>query len=47
MKKVDIKTEDLIKDEKMLVRMFNKHYINIAEETIQIRQLVLITYLLR
>ena len=25
--KVDIRTKDLIKDEKILVEMFNKHYI--------------------
>ena len=30
--KVDIRTKDLIKDEKILVEMFNKHYINIAEK---------------
>ena len=29
-----MKTKDLIKYEKILVKMFNKHYINIAEETI-------------
>ena len=28
--KVDIRTKDLIKNEKILVEMFNKHYINIA-----------------
>ena len=31
--KVAIRTKDLIKDEKILVKMFNKHYINIVEET--------------
>ena len=31
--KVDIRTKDLIEDEKMLVEMFNKHYINIVEKT--------------
>ena len=31
--KVDVRTKDLIKDEKILVEMFNKHYINIVEET--------------
>ena len=31
--KVAIITKDLIKDEKILVKMFNKHYINIVEET--------------
>ena len=31
--KVDIRTKDLIKDEKVLVKMFNKHYINIVEKT--------------
>ena len=28
-----IRTKDLIKDEKIFVEMFNKHYINIVEET--------------
>ena len=28
-----MKTKDLIKYEKILVKMFNKHYINIAQET--------------
>ena len=28
-----MRTKDLIKYEKILVKMFNKHYINIAEET--------------
>ena len=32
-KKVDIKTKDLIKDEKILVEMLNKQYINIVEKT--------------
>ena len=31
--KVDIRMKDLIKDEKILVEMFNKHDINIVEET--------------
>ena len=31
--RVDIKTKDLIKDEKILVKMFNKHYINIVAKT--------------
>ena len=31
--KVDITTKDLTKDEKVLVEMFHKHYINIVEET--------------
>ena len=31
--KVDIRTKDLIKDENILVEMFNKHYINIVEKT--------------
>ena len=31
--KVDIRTADLIKDEKILVEMFNKHYISIVEKT--------------
>ena len=31
--KVNIRTKDLIKDEKILVEMFNKHYINIVEKT--------------
>ena len=31
--KVDIRTKDPIKDEKILVEMFNKHYINIVEKT--------------
>ena len=31
--KVDITTKDLTKDEKILVEMFHKHYINIVEET--------------
>ena len=31
--KVDIRMKDLVKDEKILVEMFNKHYINIVEET--------------
>ena len=31
--KVDIRTKDLIKDEKILVEMFNKHHINIVEKT--------------
>ena len=31
--KVDIRTKDLIKDEEILVEMFNKHYINIVEKT--------------
>ena len=30
--KVDIRTKDLIKDEKILVEMFNKQYINIVEK---------------
>ena len=30
--KVDIRTKDLIEDEKILVEMFNKHYINIVEK---------------
>ena len=30
--KVDIRTKDLIKDEKILLKMFNKPYINIAEK---------------
>ena len=30
--KVDIRTTDLIKDEKILVEMFNKHYISIVEK---------------
>ena len=34
--KVDIRMKDLIKDEKILVEMFNKHYINIVEETSRI-----------
>ena len=32
-KKVDIKTKDLRKDEKILVEMLNKQYINIVEKT--------------
>ena len=32
-KKVDIRTKDLIKDEKILLEMLNKHYINITEKT--------------
>ena len=36
--KVDVRTKDLIKDEKILDEMFNKHYINIAEETPGIAQ---------
>ena len=31
--RVDIKTKDLIKDEKIIVKMFNKHYINIVAKT--------------
>ena len=31
--KVDIRTKGLIKHEKILVEMFNKHYINIVEKT--------------
>ena len=31
--KVKLKTNDLIKDETILVEMFNKHYINIVEKT--------------
>ena len=31
--KVDIRTKDLIKDEKILVEIFNKHHINIVEKT--------------
>ena len=31
--KVIIRTKDLIKDEKILVKIFNKHYINIVKET--------------
>ena len=31
--KVDIRRKDLMKDEKILVEMFNTHYINIAEKT--------------
>ena len=31
--KVDIRMKDLVKDDKILVEMFNKHYINIVEET--------------
>ena len=34
--KVNIRTSDLIKDEKVLVEMFNKHYINIVEKTSEI-----------
>ena len=30
--KVNIRTKDLIKDEEILVDMFNKHYINIVEK---------------
>ena len=36
--KVDIRTKDLIKDEKILVEMFNKRYINIVEKTSGIAQ---------
>ena len=32
-KLVSIKTNDCIKDESILVEMFNKHFINIVEET--------------
>ena len=31
--KADIRTKDLINDEKILVEMFNKHYINIVQKT--------------
>ena len=31
--KVDIRTMNLIKAEKILVEMFNKHYMNIVEKT--------------
>ena len=31
--KVDIRTKDLVKDDKILVEMFNKHYIDIVEKT--------------
>ena len=34
--KVDIRTKDLLKDEKILAEMFNKHYINIVEKTSEI-----------
>ena len=34
--KVDIRTKDLIKDERILVEMFNKNYINIVEKTLGI-----------
>ena len=34
--KVDIRTKDLIKDEKILVEMFNKHYVNIVKKTSRI-----------
>ena len=33
MKKFIIRTKDVIKDEKILVEMFNKHYVNIVEKT--------------
>ena len=36
--KVDVRTRNLIKDAKILDEMFNKHYINIAEETPGIAQ---------
>ena len=32
-KDVSIKAKDLIKDEKILVEMFNNHYVNIVEKT--------------
>ena len=32
-KKVEIRTKDLRKDEKILLGMFNKHYINTVEKT--------------
>ena len=38
--KVDIRTKDLIKDEKLLVDMFNKHYANIIEKTSGIVEIV-------
>ena len=38
---VDIRTKDLIKDEKKLVEMFNKHYINIVQKTSGIARKVL------
>ena len=31
--KVDIKTKDLVRDEKMPVEMFNRHYAHIIEKT--------------
>ena len=31
--KVDIRTKDLITDQKILVEMFDNHYINVVEET--------------
>ena len=34
--KIDIRTKDQIKDEKALVKMFNKRYINIVEKTSRI-----------
>ena len=34
--KVHIRTKDLIKDEKIIVEMFNKHYVNILEKTSRI-----------
>ena len=34
--KVDIRTKDLINDEKIVMEMFNKHYINIVEKTSRI-----------
>ena len=34
--KVDIRTKDQIKDEKILAEMFNKHYLIIVEKTLGI-----------
>ena len=34
--KIDVRAKDLIKDEKIIVQMFNKHYINTAEKTSRI-----------
>ena len=34
--KVDIRTKDLLKDEKILAEMFNKHYINVVEKTSEV-----------